>query len=405
MMTLRALQCRRHLDRLAQLARRLDRPLAFMEVCGTHTVNAFRSGLHSLMPENVKLLSGPGCPVCVTSQGDIDALIELAFSARAIICTYGDMLRVNGSRGSLEQARSVGAQVRVVYSAMDAVKLAAKCPGQQVVFAAVGFETTAPATAAAILAAHSQGLNNFTALASHKLIIPAMHALLSAARVNIDGFLCPGHVSIVIGSDAYLPIVRQYGMPCVIAGFEDVQIAQGLARLLEIVASGEAALDNLYPEAVTVAGNTVAQRLLEQVFTPVDVAWRALGRLPGSGLAIRSDFAEYDAAARFDIRPVEAPEPPGCRCGDVITGRCTPEECGLFGRVCTPTSAVGPCMVSSEGTCAAWFKYAGVQHLHGHVIRPRKDGAGQTRMTAPPLDASSVHHNQRAFLEHQELLP
>lgn len=376
MITLRALQCRQYLDRLTQLARQLDRRLAFMEVCGTHTVNAFRSGLHSLMPPNVTLLSGPGCPVCVTAQGDIDALIDLAFSARATICTYGDMLRVTGTRGSLEQARSAGAKVRVVYSAMDAVKHAAQHPDEQVVFAAVGFETTAPATAAAILAAHAQHLANFTALASHKLIIPAMHALLSSGRVNIDGFLCPGHVSIVIGADAYLPIVRQYQMPCVIAGFEDIQIAQGLARLVEIVASGEASLDNLYTEAVTPAGNLVAQKLLDKVFEPTDVAWRALGRLPGSGLAIRAEFSNYDAAARFGVVPSDAPEPNGCRCGDVITGRCTPIECRLFARACTPTSPVGPCMVSSEGTCAAWFKYA----------------------------APRLHHSERALVERPEVI-
>ncbi len=240
---------------------------------------------------------------------------------------------------------------------MDAVKLAAQCRDRQIVFAAVGFETTAPATAAAILAAERLGLTNFSVLASHKLILPAMHALLQSGKVQIDGFLCPGHVSIIIGAEAFRPIVEQYKLPCVIGGFEDHQIAGALARLTELAAAGEARLENQYAEAVTAAGNVVALRLLDQVFQPADVCWRALGILPGSGLVLRDAYRTFDAVARFNLKSVEGREPAGCRCGDVITGRCTPADCKLFGNPCTPIEPIGPCMVSSEGVCAAWFKY------------------------------------------------
>lgn len=357
-MTRRTADISASLDRLRTAAEALGRPVAFMEVCGTHTVSAFRCGLHSLMPANVKLLSGPGCPVCVTAQGDIDLLIELGGRPDVTLCTYGDMLRVTGATGSLEQARGRGAQVRVIYSTLDAVKLAAAEPARQVVLAAVGFETTTPATAAAILEAHKLGLDNFTVLARHKLVIPAMLALLESRQINIQGFLCPGHVSVIIGAEAYRPVLK-YGLPCVIAGFEPEQMALAMARLVELTRDGETKLENLYAPAVTPEGNRIAQRMTEQVFEPADVRWRGLGTIPQSGLAIRAEFERFDAMRRYDLSASESPEPAGCRCGEVITGRCTPAECGLFANVCTPTNPVGPCMVSSEGTCHAWFKYNG----------------------------------------------
>ncbi len=345
------------LTRLRDAAASLGRPVQFMEVCGTHTVSAFRCGLHSLMPQNVTLLSGPGCPVCVTAQGDIDMLIDLGGRPGITLCTYGDMIRVTSSSGSLEQARSQGADVRIVYSTMDAVKLAAAEPRRQVVFAAVGFETTAPATAAAVLEAQKLGLGNFTALASHKLVIPAMSALLEGGQVNVQGFLCPGHVSVIIGSEAYRPIVNNYRMPCVIAGFEDFQIAAALADLAEQVRDGQVLLKNLYSQAVTPAGNKVALEIIDRVFRPADVWWRGLGIIPNSGMILRDEYDRYNAQVRFGLTAADVPEPPGCRCGEVITGRCTPADCKLFGRTCTPIRPVGPCMVSSEGTCQAWFKY------------------------------------------------
>ncbi len=348
---------REAIGRLVAAAGGLSRGVAFMEVCGTHTVNAFRSGLHSLTPGNVRLLSGPGCPVCVTAQGEIDRMISLAGRGGVTVCTYGDLLRVPGSGGTLEEARSRGADVRIIYSTLDAVAAARKAPEREVVLAAVGFETTTPATAVAIRTAAGEGLDNFSVLASHKLVIPAMHALLRGGKVAIDGFLCPGHVAIMLGADAFGPIVAEYGLPCVIAGFEDVQIAAGLARLTELAATGVAALENQYPQAVTAKGNEVARRMVAEVFEPADVVWRGLGMLAGSGLAIREEYGAWDAAKRFELGESHNREPAGCRCGEVITGRCVPSDCGLFGESCTPTHPVGPCMVSAEGTCGAWFRY------------------------------------------------
>ena len=354
-------------------AAQVARPVAFMEVCGTHTVAAWRSGLHSLMPVTVTLLSGPGCPVCVTSQGDIDGMVELAGRSGVTFCSYGDMLRVPGKKGSLEQARSAGADVRVVYSALDAVGLAARQPRRQVVFAAVGFETTAPASAVAIQEAQRQGLTNFSVLVSHKRIVPAMLAISSGAspggssggpsgggglaQVGIDGFLCPGHVAVIVGAKAFAPVVEECGLPCVVAGFEPLQMAQGLARLTELVRDKSPVVENLYPQAVTEEGNARALELMDEVFCPAPARWRALGAIADSGLGLRREYQDFDAAARFGLHPEEAPEPVGCRCGDVIMGRCRPVDCAMFGGACTPVHPIGPCMVSSEGSCQAWFKY------------------------------------------------
>jgi hydrogenase expression/formation protein HypD len=312
----------------------------------------------------------------VTSQGDIDQVLELGSRRDITICTYGDMLRVTGQRGSLELARSEGADVRVVYSALDAVRLAGQQRNRQVVFVAVGFETTTPASAAAVIQAEQLGLTNFTILTSHKRIVPAMRALLDAGLANLDGFLCPGHVSVIVGAEAFRCIVEDYALPCVIAGFEDFQIAAGLARLTELTADGEVALENLYPQAVAAYGNLMAVKLMDQVFEPTDVTWRALGLLPNSGLRLRSRYALFDARLRFELVNHESPEFKGCRCGEVITGRCAPADCRLFGTVCTPIYPVGPCMVSSEGTCQAWFKY------HRPRVEPSVDLASDQEVTA-----------------------
>jgi hydrogenase expression/formation protein HypD len=336
---------------LRQCVDALAEPLQFMEVCGTHTVNACRSGVHSLMPDAIRLISGPGCPVCVTAQRYIDALIELGRRPEVTLATYGDMLRVTGAGGSLEAARSTGADVRVITSAMDAVEMARHEPHRQVVLAAVGFETTAPATAAAVLAARDSNLKNFSVLPCHKLVGPAMQTILDDPDVRIDGFLCPGHVSVIIGADAYRSLVEAHHIPCVISGFEPLQIMECIVHLVRQVVDGRAELENLYPSAVTNEGN------LEQVFVPGDAAWRALGVMSDSGLDLRPKFAAFDAFRRFRIALADDHEPPGCRCGEVITGKCQPADCRLFGTACTPTNPIGPCMVSSEGTCQAWFKY------------------------------------------------
>ncbi|MHC4101795.1 MAG: hydrogenase formation protein HypD [Planctomycetota bacterium] len=344
-------------EALEKSASELSGTVHLMEVCGTHTVNACRSGVHSLMPDNVVLVSGPGCPVCVTAQRYIDALVGLGRRDDVTLITYGDMIRVAGAGGSLELARSEGADVRVVTSTLEAVEMAQKEPDRQMVFAAVGFETTAPASAAAVLAAKRLGLTNFTIAACHKLVVPAMRTLLADPDVGIDGFLCPGHVSVIIGAGAYRPIVEDFGKPCAVSGFEALQIMDGIVHLVRQVVAGEARLENLYDQVVTDEGNARARALINEVFVPGDSAWRALGVMPDSGLDLRPEYAEFDALQRFDITPGEDHDPPGCRCGEVISGKCQPVDCRLFGSVCTPIYPVGPCMVSSEGTCQAWFKY------------------------------------------------
>jgi len=346
------------LERTRQLASQLEgREVRLMEVCGTHTMAISRLGLRSVMPGNVKLRSGPGCPVCVTPQGYIDAACELAARPEVTICTYGDMVRVPGRTGSLEQQRARGARVKVVYSARDAVALAGRHPDRQVVFLAVGFETTAPATAAAVLEADGHELPNFFVLAGHKLVIPAMAALLSAGEVPIDGFLLPGHVTVVIGVRAYEPIVETYHKPCVVTGFEPAQMILGILHLVEQIARGESKLENVYGVAATDEGKVAARQCLADVFVPADSSWRAIGVIPDSGLELRERYRRFDALSRFDIAMGEDYDPPGCRCGEVIQGRIQPRDCTLFGNPCTPARPVGPCMVSSEGTCAAWYKY------------------------------------------------
>ncbi len=347
----------RSLGCLNRLALAMGREASFMEVCGTHTMSVFRSGLRSLLPENIKLLSGPGCPVCVTAQSDIDMLIALAVDHDVTVCTYGDMLRVPGARGSLERARGDGADVRVVYSSMDAVSIAVDSPEKQVVFAAVGFETTTPATAAAVDRAKRMGLKNFTVLASHKLVMPALIALLDSGAVHVDGFLLPGHVSVITGWREFEPIAKRYGLPCVVGGFEDEQIPQALVDLVQMVGEGRVELINQYPQAVSEHGNRSAQALVQKVFEVAGVRWRGLGLIPRSGLVLRDSYRLFDAQKRFNLRQPEDREPKGCRCGEVITGAVTPPQCVLFDNGCTPTSPIGPCMVSSEGTCQAWFKY------------------------------------------------
>ncbi|KKL77943.1 hypothetical protein LCGC14_2029850 [marine sediment metagenome] len=347
-------------DTLAENWRRLadhPKPVQLMEICGTHTVAVSRGGLRDIFPEGLRLVSGPGCPVCVTDQSYIDAAMHLAGLAAVTIATYGDMVRVPGKAGSLERARSAGADVQIVYAAHEAVALARRRPDRQVVFLAVGFETTTPATALAAKQARDEGLENFSIFAGHKLVLPAMHALLGQADVRIDGFMCPGHVSVIIGWRAYEPIVAQHRRPCVVAGFEEDQILAGIAEILCQMADDAPAACSVYP-IVTAEGNARALEVIDEVFTPADVPWRALGVIPASGLALREEYAELDASLRFDLPAFESYEMPGCRCGDVICGRCLPTECELFGRTCTPRSPVGPCMVSTEGSCAAYYKYA-----------------------------------------------
>jgi hydrogenase expression/formation protein HypD len=336
----------------------LGRPIYVMEVCGTHTVAIFRSGIRSMLPKQVRLLSGPGCPVCVTDQSYIDVALDLADRRDCLIATYGDMVRVPGHSGSLE-SRTARGRVHVVLSADDALGLARAHPDKTVVFLAVGFETTAPATAVVVKEAAERGLENFCILCGHKLVVPAMKALLSSKNDKIDGFLCPGHVSVIIGSGAFQEVVEEFGRPCVVGGFEGAQIMEALAEIARQLVRGRPAVASVYHAVVTAQGNRVAQQMMASCFDVADGHWRGIGRIEASALQLKAEYARFDALRRFGVTEVESSTLGGCRCGEVLCGLIEPPQCGLFGKTCRPQSPVGPCMVSSEGACAAWFKYGG----------------------------------------------
>jgi hydrogenase expression/formation protein HypD len=328
-------------------------PVRIMEVCGTHTMAIARHGLRAPLRRAAKLISGPGCPVCVTPDGYVDAAIALAAIPGVTIATFGDMVRVPGSGASLEQARAGGADVRIVYSPLDAVALAEADPSREVVFLGVGFETTAPTVAGAIVAALARGVANFSVLPSLRTIPGAMALLAADPGVKLDAFLCPANVSAIIGADAYRPIAERFGLPCVVAGFEPLDILSSVLMILRQKSRGEARVENEYSRVATPGGNRKAQALLADVFAPGDADWRGLGVLPGSGLRIAGKYAAFDAGRRFGIAVADTPERPGCRCGDVLKGMIDPPECPLFDTACTPETPVGPCMVSTEGACAA----------------------------------------------------
>lgn len=336
--------------------KQLARQINIMEVCGTHTVSIFRNGIRSTLPKQLKLLSGPGCPVCVTDQGYIDIVLQLADRDDCIIATYGDMIRVPGKDSSLEKKQAT-ANVKVVLSSEDALQLAKDNPDKTVVFIAVGFETTTPATAVVVKEAADQAVNNFCILSGHKLVTPAMRALLSAKNDKIDAFLCPGHVSVIIGYGAFNEIVEDFGRPCVVAGFEPLQIMEGLGEICRQLSTGKPELKSLYGAVVTKEGNIAAQKIIDECFVAVDGYWRGLGKIEKSTLKLKEKYRRFDAFKRFNITETPTEEKTGCRCGEVLCGLIEPTECGLFGNKCTPREPIGPCMVSSEGACAAWFKY------------------------------------------------
>ena len=334
----------------------LGRQINIMEVCGTHTVAISRNGIRSTLPKKLKLLSGPGCPVCVTGQGYIDIVLQLADRDDCLIATYGDMIRVPGKDGSLETKRTK-ADVKVVLSSEDALQLAKDNPDKTVVFVAVGFETTAPATAVVVKEAAEQAVDNFCILSGPKLVVPAMRALLSEKNHNIDAFLCPGHVSVIIGYGAFAEIVSHFNRPCVVAGFEPMQIIEGLGEICCQLTAGIAEVKSIYTAVVTEQGNTTAQKIIAECFEPADGYWRGLGKIEKSTLKLKDRYSRFDALKRFGITETPGEERKGCRCGEVLCGLIEPPQCGLFGKSCTPQMPVGPCMVSSEGACAAWFKY------------------------------------------------
>ncbi len=336
--------------------------IKLMEICGTHTMAIAKSGLRTALPENIKLLSGPGCPVCVTPAGVIDEILKLAKRESVIIATYGDMVRVPGSvQGqSLSRAKAQGARVEVVYSPLDAVALARENAGAEVVFLGVGFETTAPGTAAAILSAEEEGVKNFSVFSMLKMVEPALRALIVDKEFSVSGFLCPGHVATIIGAAGFSFLADEFSLPCVVGGFEPREILIAVAQLLSQIEKGDARLENAYPKAVRHDGNKIAAKMIERVFTPRFDIWRGLGEIPASGLGIREEFSAYDAEKKFGISYSKSEEITPCRCGDVICGKLSPRECPLFGKACVPENPIGPCMVSGEGACAAAYKYTEV---------------------------------------------
>jgi len=342
---------------IRRMADRLTASVNFMEVCGTHTMSIYQYGIRSLLPENVRLVSGPGCPVCVTPISYVDKALACTADPCNIVATFGDMLRVPGSHSSLMEQRAQGADIRIVYSPLDAVSLAKHNPQRRVVFLGVGFETTAPTVAASIIEAARQKLTNYCVLASHKTMPVPMEILTGDPELNLRGYLCPAHVSTVIGGAAYRPLAGKYHIPCVVTGFEPADVMQGIEMLLAQVLRGESRVEIQYSRAVSWGGNPKAQAILKQLFEPCDAVWRGLGVLPGSGLAIRAEYAEFDAERVMTLNVPVAVENPACLCGEVLKGKLTPFGCPLFSTLCTPESPVGACMVSSEGTCAAAYKY------------------------------------------------
>jgi len=317
----------------------------------------FRYGLRTLLPPNIRLLSGPGCPVCVTPNRYIDQAIAYVRESHVILTTFGDMMKVPGSSSSLDKERAGGHDVRVVYSTLQALKIAVDNPGRRVIFLGVGFETTSPTVAASMVKAEKEGIDNYLVLCAHKLIPPAMEALVSTPELKVDGFLCPGHVSTIIGSEPYKPIAGNYHIPCVIAGFEPLDILQAVYMLISQVEKGKAEVEIQYRRSVREEGNPRALSLLGEVFEVGDTSWRGLGTIPNSGFKIRKAYGRLDAERNMKVEVEKTKETPGCICGDILRGVKMPQDCRLFKRTCRPENPLGACMVSSEGTCAAYYKY------------------------------------------------
>ena len=339
-----------------------DRPierLRLMEFCGGHTTAIMKHGLRELLYPKVEMLSGPGCPVCVTAVSDLDKAIALAKEPEIIVATFGDMLKVPGSRSSLQKIRAEGGDVRVVYSSLDALEIAQKNPEKSIVFIGIGFETTAPAIAASFIEARDRGITNFFLLPLHKLCPPVMKVLLDSGEIKLDGIICPGHVSAIIGSHPYDFIPRDYGIACVIAGFEPLDILLAVDMMVGQIKRAQPEVGIAYRRGVTSDGNTQAKRIMEQVFKIGHADWRGIGIIPESGLRLREEYRVFDAEATFPVELPPALEPKGCLCGEILRGVKTPLDCKLFGKACTPEYPVGPCMVSSEGACAAFFLYGG----------------------------------------------
>lgn len=339
------------------IARVTTRPWAIMEVCGGQTHSIIRNGIDQLLPDQIELIHGPGCPVCVTPLGMIDKALEIASRPNVIFCSFGDMLRVPGSRHDLFGVKGEGGDVRIVYSPLDAVRLAEEHPDREVVFFAIGFETTAPANAMAVHLAAQRGLENFSVLVSHVLVPPAIEAIVSSPSNRVDGFLAAGHVCSVMGTWQYGPIVERHRVPIVVTGFEPLDVLDGIRRVVMQLESGVAEVENAYARVVTEEGNVLAQEMLDDVFDVCDRQWRGIGEIPASGWTLSERYRRFDAEHRFDVADLDAPESALCRAGEVLQGLIKPNECGAFGNECSPRTPLGATMVSSEGACAAYYHY------------------------------------------------
>jgi hydrogenase expression/formation protein HypD len=342
---------------IASIRKNSKHKVRFMEFCGGHTVSIFKHGIRHLLPPTIEMISGPGCPVCVTATADIDKAIAVAFIPGVIITSFGDMLRVPGSRSSLQKTRAEGADVRTVYSTLDALQIAKENPSKTVAFIGVGFETTAPTIAASVLQASEQNIKNYRILSLHKLCPQVIKTILDAGEVKLDGLICPGHVSAITGSNAWEFVARDYKIPCVVSGFEPLDILQCVDMLVKQVEKHESKVEIAYKRGVTPDGNLQAQKIMEQVFEPCPAKWRGMGEVPNSGLKLKQEYARYDAEVAFDIKSKPAIEPKGCICGEVLRGVKTPADCRLFRKACTQENPIGPCMVSSEGSCSAYYLY------------------------------------------------
>jgi len=342
---------------ISQIHRKSKTQARFMEFCGGHTVTIFRYGIRQVLPKTIEMVSGPGCPVCVTANIELDKAIALARIPEVIIATFGDMLKVPSSYSSLQEVKADGADVRMVYSTIDAINLAKQNPAKSVVFLGIGFETTAPIVAASLLQAEEEGLRNYYILSMHKVCPPAIRAILNSGEVKLHGLICPGHVSTIIGSYPWEFIARDYSIPCVVSGFEPLDVLQCVYMLVAQIENGESKVEIAYRRGVRPEGNQQALKFMEQVFEPCPAQWRGMGEVPDSGLKLKRKYQHFDAELAFDIDPGPTHEPKGCICGDILRGVKTPLDCQLFGKVCTPEYPVGPCMVSSEGSCSAYYLY------------------------------------------------
>jgi len=348
---------KRLVETLQTISRSSPQTINIMEVCGTHTMAIFRYGIRDVLPANVNLISGPGCPVCVTPQSYIDTALELICRKDVIMATFGDMMKVPGRRSSLLKKKAEGADIRIVYSPMDCLTLAAENPSKQIVFLAVGFETTAPMTAVTAIEARKKGLTNLFFFTAHKIVPPVMEALIKDQDVNLDGFLLPGNVCAIIGTEPFGFLSKEFKIPGVVTGFEPVDILQGLNTLVSLISEKDYKIANDYKRIVRPDGNVKAKEYLNKAFNLVDSNWRGIGKVPKSGLEFNRQFEEFDALKHFEISYEEYDGDSGCRCGEILKGKINPTQCPLFKQLCTPENPVGSCMVSSEGTCAAYFRY------------------------------------------------